>query len=308
MTLRQFARIVEIRTKIISVSTFSLATLYSVFISGAFQPLLFVLMLAAILCVDMGTTAFNSFYDFVRGVDNRKFNVESDKVLVHEGLPARSALRVSLVLFAAAVVLGLVISSLTTWEVAVAGALSMLVGYLYNGSRYPISRTPFGELAAGGFLGSVLFLITVYVLTGSFNVWAVLASVPSTLLIGSVLTVNNTCDVEGDTAAGRKTLSILLGRSRGELVIYVLGSIAYTVVALLSLMRIFPLLTVIPVLVAAGFSLREYRQMHGRGYSHRTKGPSMGAISRVVIQYTFAVCVGLLIGVVGRFWFPGLLV
>ncbi|HUX12423.1 MAG TPA: prenyltransferase [Spirochaetia bacterium] len=308
MTLQQFARIVEIRTKIISVSTFALATLYSVFTSGGFRPILFFLMLVAVLCVDMGTTAFNSFYDFVRGVDNRKFNVESDKVLLHEGLPARTALRVSLALFAAAVALGLVISYLTTWEVAVAGAISMLVGYLYNGSRHPISRTPFGELAAGGFLGSVLFLITVYVLTGLLTVWAVLASIPSTLLIGSVLTVNNTCDVEGDTAAGRRTLSILLGRSRGELLVYVLGSIAYTAVALLSLLRIFPLLTVVPVLIAAGFSVQEYRRMHGRGYSHRTKGPSMGAISRVVIQYTFAVCAGLLIGVVGRYWLPGLLV
>lgn len=307
MTLKQFFRIVEIRTKVISISTFSLATLYSVFSTGSFPPFRFALMLVAVLCVDMGTTAFNSFYDYVRGVDNRKFNAETDKVILHEGVPARRALEVSLVLFGIAVGLGVVISMMTSWAVALAGSVSMLIGYLYNGSRYPISRTPFGELAAGGFLGSVLFLITVYVLSGSLDTWAVLASIPSTLLIGSVLTVNNTCDLDGDSEAGRKTLSILLGRSGGEVVIYALGSLAYGLVALLSVFRVLPLLTVVPMFFAGYFSLREYRKMHGRGYSHSTKGPSMGAIMRVVIQYTAAVCSGLLIGMIGRFWAPGLL-
>ncbi len=307
MNLQQFLRIVEIRTKIISVSTYGLATLYAVYWSGSFPHGRFLIMLAAVLCVDMGTTAFNSYYDYRSGVDDRRYNTERDKVLVHDGVPAAHALWVALGLYGAAGVFGLAVSAMTSLWIAVAGAASMGIGFLYNGGPLPISRSPLGEVAAGGFLGTVLFLIAFYVLTGSLPVQALLVSLPSLLLIGSVLTVNNTCDIEGDVSAGRRTLSILMGRRAASTLIYLLGALSFGMILCLSILRTLPLLTLVPVLVAAFFSTIEYVRMHRRGYSHATKGPSMGSISRIVLWYTFSVCIGLAVGIVGRFLVPALL-
>ena len=89
-----------------------------------------------------------------------------------------------------------------------------MVGFLYTGGPYPISRTPFGELFAGGFLGSLLFVLSYYVQTLTFKWSAIVVSLPLLLLIGEILMVNNSCDRIADEIAGRRTLAILLGEQK----------------------------------------------------------------------------------------------
>ena len=298
MTLTDFARIVEIRTKIVSVSAFLIGTLFAAWYAGEFSPLLALLMLAATLCVDMGTTGFNSYFDFHSGVDNAQFNRERDKVLVHRGIGSHLALVISVGLFGAAVVLGALIGFLVGIEIILVGAACMAVGFLYNGGPLPLSRTPLGELFAGGFLGFVLVALSYYVHTRSLDSGAVLIGLPSFLLVASILTVNNTCDLDGDRAAGRWTLSILLGRRGGELVIYLLGAAGFGLALALGAVGVLPRWTMIPLAAAAILAGREYRRMHRRGYSHETKGPSMGSISRVFLLYTVAMVFSLALSLI----------
>ncbi|TVQ39095.1 MAG: prenyltransferase [Spirochaetaceae bacterium] len=295
MTLNDFYRIVEIRTKIISVSAFLIGTLFAAYHAGEISPLIVLLMLGATLSVDMGTTGFNSYFDFKSGVDNARYNKECDKVLVHRGVGPDTALLISLGLFAAAGVLGLSLGYLVGWEIILVGAACMAVGFLYNAGPYPLSNTPLGELFAGGFLGFVLVALSYYVQTQSLDPAALLLGLPSLLLVASILTVNNTCDIEGDRAAGRHTLSILLGPVRAELIVYSLGAAGYAA-ALLVVLRYLPSASVLPLLAAATASAAEYRRMHARGYSHETKGASMQSISRVFMLYTLAMIVALILG------------
>ncbi|MFA6682181.1 MAG: UbiA family prenyltransferase, partial [Sphaerochaeta sp.] len=212
MTLTQFLRIVEIRTKIISMGTFASGTLFALYAEGRLSlPILF-LMAFATLFVDMGTTGFNSYFDYRNGTDTKEANCEDDKVLVYQGVSPLLALLVSLLLFASAGVLGLVLAYMTSWKLLVVGGICMLVGFAYTGGPFPISRTPFGELFAGFFLGTTLFLISFFVQTGTVTREALLASIPSLILIGMILSVNNSCDRMSDALAGRKTLTIILGK------------------------------------------------------------------------------------------------
>jgi 1,4-dihydroxy-2-naphthoate octaprenyltransferase len=68
LTLTDLARIVELRTKIVSMSSLAIGTLWAA-AGGAFSWATFALMLAATLCVDLATAGFNSYYDFRGGVD-----------------------------------------------------------------------------------------------------------------------------------------------------------------------------------------------------------------------------------------------
>lgn len=300
MNVKQFARIVEIRTKLVSVSTFTIASLYVLYSSSHLSMPLLLLTFAAALCVDMGTTGFNTYFDFVRGVDNRIYNLESDKVLVHDGMSARDALAVSLGVYAVAVVLGAILAAVTSLWIAVVGALCMAVGFLYTGGPYPISRTPVGELFAGGFLGTIFFLIACFVQTERVDVSALPASLPSTLMIMSILTVNNTCDIVGDRAAGRRTFSIVVGPRGGEVTLYLLGAFAYALAAVLSLVGVLPIWTLITLALSLVLVVPTYREMHRTGFSHSTKGASMGRISRVFVLFSVAVAAGLAIGTIIR--------
>jgi 1,4-dihydroxy-2-naphthoate polyprenyltransferase len=295
VTLRDFLSIVEIRTKVVSLTSFGLGTLYAAWAGGTFSWPVAAVMLAAVLCVDMGTTAFNSFFDHERRVDEPEHNREEDKVLVHRGVAPGLALIVALALYASAAILGILLAALRGAAVLLVGAVGMAVGFLYNGGRRPISRTPLGELFAGLFLGSILFLLSFRVQAGAVTPEAALASAPLLPLVASILTVNNTCDVDGDRAAGRRTLSILLGRSGGEALVYVLGSLAYAVTGLSIGLGILPPLALVPVPAAALLTAWTYRSLHRLGFSHATKGPCMRLVARTLSLYGGAVAIALLL-------------
>ncbi len=288
MTLRQFFAIVEMRTKVVSISTFCLALLYTFDEYGTIPWHLALLTFAAALAVDMGTTAFNTFFDFLKSVDHNKENRESDKVLVHENVPPEKAFLAAAGCYVAAVILGGIIAIMAGWEIAAEGAVCMAIGFLYTGGPYPISRTPLGELFAGGFLGSVFFLVTVYILSGVVNMKGFLVSLPASMIIAAILAVNNACDIEGDTRAGRKTLAILLGPDRAPWVVLFYLSAGMLLMAGLGQAGVLPRTGVIPMGLSLFYIIPVVRRMFVRGFSHTTKGPSMGSISAIFICFSCA--------------------
>lgn len=295
MTLTQFLRIVEIRTKIISMGTFASGTLFALYAEGRLSlPILF-LMAFATLFVDMGTTGFNSYFDYRNGTDTKEANCEDDKVLVYQGVSPLLALLVSLLLFASAGVLGLVLAYMTSWKLLVVGGICMLVGFAYTGGPFPISRTPFGELFAGFFLGTTLFLISFFVQTGTVTREALLASIPSLILIGMILSVNNSCDRMSDALAGRKTLTIILGKWGTT---FLLGFEAVLILAsfvMLFVRGIYPLILLVALVPFVMVGALEFRAMVLRGFSNQTKQQNMGSIGRVYLVFSLCFSLGLLV-------------
>lgn len=295
MTFTQFLRIVEIRTKIISMGTFASGTLFALYTEGNLSLGIVLLMAFATLFVDMGTTGFNSYFDYRNGTDKLENNCEDDKVLVYQGVSPLLALLVSLLLFASAGALGLVLAYLTSWKLLVVGGLCMLVGFAYTGGPYPISRTPFGELFAGFFLGTTLFLISFFVQTGTVTLDALLASLPSLVLVGMILSVNNCCDRIGDAKAGRKTLTIILGK-RGTAPLLACEALLVVVLSvLLFVWGIYPLVHFIALVPFFLFGAMEFRAMVKRGFSNLTKQSNMGSIGRVYLVFSLCFSLGLLL-------------
>lgn len=294
LTFHDFLRIVELRTKIVSVSGYLIGILYALRREGSVPAVAAALLAVAVLAVDMATTGFNTFFDWWSGVDRRGHNREADKVVIHRGVPAGYALLISAALFGIAAVAGLALAAVTTWWLVPVGALSMLVGILYNAGPMPISRTPLGELFAGGFLGWVLVTLTIWVGRGELASRDLLAGIPSLAIVASILTVNNTCDMVGDRDAGRLTLSLVVGRRAAEGFIYLLGLSAFGGAASLGLLRVMPPSVAPGAVAAALLALPFYRRLHRIGFSHATKGPAMQSISRIFLLFTAGVTIPLL--------------
>jgi 1,4-dihydroxy-2-naphthoate octaprenyltransferase len=108
-----------------------------------------------------------------------------------------------------------------------------------------------------------------------------------------ILTVNNTCDVEGDAKAGRRTLSILLGPRGSAWLIEGLAAGALALALSLVPLRVLPVAALGTLTPAALFGARELRRMRARGYSHRTKAAAMGGISVIFVAYSLAVLAAL---------------
>ncbi len=299
--LKAFTSLVELRTKLVSASSFGLGLAAAAADGRQIDPLAAALVGCAALAVDMGTTAFNSYFDWYRGTDDPRFNRESDKVLVHGSVFPAVALYLALALYGIALPLGVATAVRAGFWILPAGTLCLMVGFLYSGGPRPISSTPFGEPLAGGLLGSALCAITYYASSSmgtsprpsSLGTLALAQG----LMVASILAANNACDIQGDREAGRKTLAVLLGPRLAPLVLY-----AYIASALLvdgfvpgatgwaaSLARL------LGYLLLLAFVTRQLIMVIMRGFSHETKGPTMGAaLSLFIVHSLFLALVAVL--------------
>ena len=298
MTFRQFSHVVELRTKAVSISTFSMAVLYSAWRRGSVRLGETLICLVAVFLVDMGTTAFNSYFDFRRGVDAAATNNEEDKVLLHENVSPGSALLIAMGCFDLAGVLGIILAFMVGFWIVAFGAICLAAGFLYSGGPRPISRTPFGELFAGLFLGSVLFVIVVKVASGAAGWNAAAASAPGAFIVASILAANNRCDMVGDAAAGRRTLPIVFGARWGEAALYAGGLAAFGLPAIFAVLGLYPAWSALGAGVSAAIAFPEYRKMAGRGYSHETKGPTMGSVIKIFALWSLGMAAGFAAGII----------
>ncbi|MGN1401193.1 MAG: 1,4-dihydroxy-2-naphthoate polyprenyltransferase [Bacillus sp. (in: firmicutes)] len=204
------------------------------------QPIniwLFLAMLLASLLIQAATNMFNEYYDFKNGLDN-EHSVGIGGAIVRHGVTPEKVMKIALSLYGIAILLGLYICAATSWWLAAVGTISMLVGYLYTGGPYPISRTPFGELVSGFFMGMLIILIAFYVQTGTITPDAVLISVPIMILVGAILLSNSIRDLEEDTGNGRRTLAILLGREKAIMFLAAMFTVSYAWLLILIIMDV----------------------------------------------------------------------
>jgi 1,4-dihydroxy-2-naphthoate octaprenyltransferase len=299
LTLPDALRIAECRTKIVSLSSFLIGTAYALLVSGQLSWARGALMGVAALCVDLGTASFNSYFDFRQGVDREDTDVEHYKVLVRRAVDPRTALRMGYGFFALAAVPGLALGLIVGWEVVAIGAGCMTVSYFYSGGPFPLSRTPVGEVFAGGMLGSLLVALSAYVQLEAVPDGALLLGVPSTFVIAAILAVNNACDAYGDARAGRRTFAIVVGPAWARRFAYVLVAASFATAYGLIAVGVIPRASWLPLSAAAVVAAIELWRMHGPGLSHQTKPTAMGGISRVFLAYTVAMLIALGIGIGG---------
>ncbi|WP_010097124.1 1,4-dihydroxy-2-naphthoate polyprenyltransferase [Ornithinibacillus scapharcae] len=217
-----------------------------------FNILVFLAMLIASMLIQSATNMFNEYYDYVRGLDSEE-SVGIGGTIVRDGIHPKTVLRLALIFYAIALVLGIYICMVSSWWIAVIGLVCMLFGYLYTGGPLPISTTPFGELFSGFLMGTVIIGISYYVQTGTINSLVIFVSIPVAILIGCIMLSNNIRDLDGDEKGGRKTLAILLGRKNAVRFLGILFFIAFYYTVYLCIIGILPLwsfITLIAVIPA----------------------------------------------------------
>jgi 1,4-dihydroxy-2-naphthoate polyprenyltransferase len=206
--------------------------------------LVFLAMLIASMLIQSATNMFNEYYDYVRGLDSEE-SVGIGGTIVRDGIPPKTVLRLALIFYGIALLLGIYICIESSWWIAVIGLVCMLFGYLYTGGPLPIATTPFGEVFSGFFMGTVIIGISYYIQTETLNSIVIFISIPVAVLIGCIMFSNNLRDLDGDEKGGRKTLAILLGRKNAVRFLGVLFFIAFYFTAYLIIVGFLPLWSLI---------------------------------------------------------------
>ncbi|MBI4021370.1 MAG: prenyltransferase [Candidatus Aenigmarchaeota archaeon] len=186
--------------------------------TGTVDLVLFLLTLAAMVCLHLGANVANEYFDFRSGTDvvnTQRTPFSGGTGLLPTGqLKPVSVHRLSLAFFAAGSLIGLSLVALRGLPVLVLGLVGLVSGYCYTAPQLNFARRGLGELLVGFNFGVLPVLGTVLVLTGALSLPAVLASLPLAFLITAVLYVNQFPDYEADKQAGKRHLVVRLGRAR----------------------------------------------------------------------------------------------
>lgn len=184
---------------------------------GSFSPLRAIVLLVICILMQSSVNTFNDYFDFVKGTDSADDNVEvTDAVLVYNNVNPRTVLVYAIGLLAAAFALGLYIIAVAGFIPLVIALIGALIVVLYSGGKTPISYLPIGELVSGGVMGGLMPLACYQVLSGTFSWMMLVWSIPTIIGVGLIMMTNNTCDIEKDLEASRRTLPVLLGRKRAR--------------------------------------------------------------------------------------------
>ena len=238
------------------------------------------------VAIQVGVNYANDYSDGVRGTDTpaRVGPVR----LVASGLASPSRVKLAAALaFAVAGLAGLALALAVDPRLLLVGVICVAAAVLYTGGPRPYGYAGFGELAVLVFFGLVATTGTAYVQTERLEGLALAASVPVGLGAVAILLANNIRDLDGDRAAGKRTLVVRLGRPRSRSLYLVTVVTMFVVVALIGIAR--P--TALAALAAVPLAVAPVRLVR-----HRQDGPGLVAALAGTARLQLAVCALLAIG------------
>lgn len=249
-------------------------------------------LLAIAILLQSAVNTINDYFDYVKGSDSADDNVEvDDAVLVYNNIRPQSARNLAIAFVAVALALGIYCIWLAGWVPLAIALVGIVTIFLYSGGTTPVSYLPIGEAVSGLVMGMLITFASSVVLTRTVE-WLVLVwSVPLVIGIALIMLTNNTCDIEKDVPAKRRTLPVLLGRVQAVrlyqgLVIAWLACIVLIVAIWYTRGLLF-----VPFMVLAAYPL--VKALLKNPKTHATRIPAMSAICslNVVLGAFYAIAV-----------------
>ncbi|MGA9595160.1 MAG: 1,4-dihydroxy-2-naphthoate polyprenyltransferase [Acidimicrobiia bacterium] len=173
----------------------------------------FVVTMFSAVMIQIGVNYANDVADGTRGTDENRIGPTR---AVAAGLisPRQMWIGITLV-FGAAALAGLYLIYLGGWWILVIGIVSIAAALGYTNGPVPYGYYGLGELFVFVFFGLVATVGTRFVFDRTIEAGAWVCGISMGLLASAILLANNVRDVETDTASGKRTLAVKLGRNAG---------------------------------------------------------------------------------------------
>lgn len=184
--------------------------------------------LAVALLLQILANFANDLSDFRRGADTP--DRQGPLRVAASGLVSERQLEVAIAItIGLSGVVGLYLMVVGGWAFLALGVLAVVAALAYTGGPFPYGYRAMGELFVFIFFGLVAVAGTAYLQSLTLDPLYVVAAVPPGVLITAILVVNNLRDIPTDTAAGKRTLAVILGKRRTQGEYGALLGVAYAV-------------------------------------------------------------------------------
>jgi len=194
---------------------------------GAFHLGYALLAFVGLLLAHISVNVLNDYFDYRSGVDletKRTPFSGGSGILPAAQLKPKQVLWLGLVSFLLAIPIGVYFIIVRGW---------LLLPLLLIGAICVLLYTPFilklrwPEWAPGAGMGALPVLGAYFIQTTAYTLPAIVACIPSGILVHNLLLLNEFPDTEADSKGGRKTLPITMGKARASIVYSVLTVVVY---------------------------------------------------------------------------------
>jgi 1,4-dihydroxy-2-naphthoate octaprenyltransferase len=266
-----------------------------------------VLTLVAGACVHLGLNMANDIFDTASGADAANVTptqFSGGSRVVHYGLLTMRQVRLmSAAFYAVGLGIGLYLAiARSFWALLVIGVLGALISFFYTAPPLKLVHRGLGEIAVFLGFGPIMAIGAYEVQARTFSWEALYASLPVGILIALVLYVNEVPDRPGDSAAGKRTLPVRLGRSAviGGYVASV--AVAFMLIVVGAISGVLPRPTVIAA-AAAPLALSVYRGLRDHYESPYELMPAMARNIQLHLAVGLLLILGYVIALVaGHLW------
>ncbi len=213
----------------------------------AFVPFLVVLFCA--LMIQIGVNFANDLADAQKGADTEA-RIGPTRAVASGIISEADMKRAIAIAFGAAAVGGIYLIWYAGWPILVIGSISIVAALGYTNGPIPYGYYGLGEAFVFVFFGLVATAGTRYVFSPSVPaaVWA--GGVVMGLLAAAILEANNIRDIDTDQRAGKRTLAVVLGRTRARRLYSATVFGAFGVILVGSLVGWLPFMAMIALVVA----------------------------------------------------------
>ena len=244
----------RLRTLPLAVTPILIGTGAAHLVDPRFHWVIALFCLVVALSLQIGVNYANDYSDGVRGTDDHR--VGPARLTASRKAKPRTVLIVALSFFGVAALAGLaiVIETKQWWMLAV-GAVCIVAAWFYTGGKRPYGYYGLGELFVFVFFGLVATVGTTWVqiveVSGAIlpqESW--IGGAGAGLLACAVLLANNLRDIDQDRTAGKRTLTVLIGRKATRWLFTAFVLVAFAIACTLAIFYPIAWLTLLALLAA----------------------------------------------------------
>jgi len=251
-----------------------LYVLYGGFSVGFLFP--FALVLVGLVLAHATSNLFNDYFDAKHGIDTSQDYFRPAYMphpLLSGIMSRRRLLLLGFAQLIAMAAIAIYLVELRGLLVLVFAGLGLLLLTIYAGGPVPLKRVGLGEPTVFVVWGPLMVGGTFYVLSGTFPLWVLIASIPYAVSVTTVLFGKHIDKIDYDTKLGVKTVPVLLGEAATKTALKALIVIAYAAVIGLVVTKFLPVWSLIS-LVALPRAILLFHTLS----QPRPKEPPAGAI------------------------------
>ncbi len=185
------------------------------------------LAFVGLLLCHISVNVLNDYFDYRSGIDlevKRTPFSGGSGILPAALLKPRQVFWLGLVSFLLAIPIGVYFVTARGWLLLPLLLIAAICVLLYTPF---ILKLRWPEWAPGIGMGTLPVLGMYFVQTTAYTIPAIIAAIPSGILVHNLLLLNEFPDTEADERAGRKTLPITMGKARASIVYSILTLVVY---------------------------------------------------------------------------------